>query len=101
MNCGAFPSPHISSVEREGKMKVRARKKFEKWFDKELKVYHKEGEIFEVTEARGNHLMKHGMVDIVPEDLAEPVVTDETFDKMEDVAEKVMSVPKKRGRPKK
>lgn len=76
-------------------MKVKALKKFEGTRDNERNVYPKEGDVWEVTDERGNFLKEHGVVEIVEEEVKEqwavakeedgnvhvrPVINDEIID---------------------
>ncbi len=48
-------------------MKIRALKEFEGIRDAERDVFPKEGDIWEVSEARANFLKEHGVVEIIDE----------------------------------
>lgn len=49
-------------------MKVKANKNFENMIDKTVGRKRKEGEIFEVDEARANLLLKHNLVEFIKVD---------------------------------
>lgn len=75
-------------------MKVKANANWGLLLDGETMKPRKQGEVWEVTEERGNYLLSKGVVDLVPD-----------AEKMEEVANLIEEVeiakPKKRGRPKK
>ena len=77
-------------------MKVRALKAFEGTRDKIRDVYPKEGDVWEVSEERGNFLKEHGVVEIV-EEIPE---IEESKEEIEEVEEKIEEIPKKKKKKK-
>lgn len=77
-------------------MKVRALKAFEGTRDKIRGVYPKEGDVWEVSEERGNFLKEHGVVEIVEEN---PEI-EESKEEIEETEEKIEEIPKKKKKKK-
>ena len=88
----AFPGALLLSVGKDLNMKVKAKRRFEYVIDTTVNRIRREGEIFDVNDERAKLLLKHHLIEILPEEIAERVI---------EKSEEIKTNVKKRGRPKK